>query len=357
MTGLPLPTRTAVFLLLALVCRAGHATESFVVLLYHHVAEDTPPVTSVSPEEFANHLNWLEDHGFSVWPLKEALDALHSDTPLPPRTVVITFDDAYEDIYANAWPMLREHGMPFTVFVATQAVDQGHAGIMSWDQLRTLAGAGVTLATHSHTHNHLIRKRADETTEEWLARVRHDLLTARRRLTEETGVTSHLLAWPFGEYNQKLDRLAESLGFTAFTQASGAVGPGYDRQRLPRFPVAGPYADLETLKNKFDALPLPVVDKSSPGPQLTADQRRPTLTLTLGPGHFRVEDITCYVSGQGAVTPERIGEQRIRVRAPEPLPPGRSRYNCTVHSTRADRWYWYSQPWFLPKKDGTWPSD
>jgi peptidoglycan/xylan/chitin deacetylase (PgdA/CDA1 family) len=98
-----------------------------VVLLYHHVSLDTPPSTSVTPERFAAHLEYLEAHDYEVWPVDRLLaTVIDGEETVPQDVVAITFDDAYESVYRNARPMLRERGWPFAVFVNTDAVDAGH---------------------------------------------------------------------------------------------------------------------------------------------------------------------------------------------------------------------------------------
>lgn len=348
---------TAAVLLAA--CSSPRAEAQFVVLLYHHVAEDTPAVTSVSPAQFESHLAYLEENGFTVWSLSRAVDALESGTSIPDRTLAITFDDAYRDILTNAAPMLAERGWPFTVFVATRAVDEGHGGIMDWDELRKLQSMGAELANHGHAHDHLNRRRAGESESRWLQRARADIETGARRLKAETGAEGRLFAWPYGEFNRALEALADELGLVAFTQASGAVGAGYGRQRLPRFPVAGAYAELDTLRDRFDALPLPVREARPDEPQLPPDRRRPVLELTLDEGDYRAGDMSCFVSGQGRVAHEVLDKSplRIRLAAQRDLPAGRSRYNCTAPSMDGTRYYWFSQPWFLPNPGGTWPPE
>lgn len=354
------PFRTLLLILLvATGCSSTHAGDSFVVLLYHHVAEDTPRITSVTPAEFEAHLDYLDDNGFHVWSLKRAVAALEGGESIPDRTVAITFDDAYTDIRTNAAPMLEDRDWPYTVFVATQAVDEGQGGIMGWDELRELEDRGATLANHGHAHEHLIRRRDGESREAWLARAREDIETGARRLNEETGMDNRLFAWPYGEYNLALDELAEDLDMIAFTQASGAVGSLQDRQRLPRFPVAGDYASLDSLKDKLDALPLPVTGEDPAEPERPADARRPQLELTVARGPFDLDRLTCFVSGQGRVDPSVSGNgpYSVRLQAPRPLPAGRSRYNCTVPAEDGGRFHWYSHPWFIPDSDGRWPAE
>lgn len=351
---------SALAALLALTaCSAPATPPHFVVLLYHHVAEDTPPVTSVSPADFQDELDYLADNGFHVKRLSELVDALGNGGDIPDRSIAITFDDAYEDILTNAAPRLKSRGWPFTVFVATDAVDQRHADIMSWGQLRELQGLGAELANHSRSHGHLIRRLEGEDETAWLHRVRTDIEDGARRLKAETGADNVLFAWPYGEYDRALENLAADMGLVAFAQASGAVGAGYDLQRLPRFPVAGNYTHLDELKNRFDALPLPVTGIEPDNPQRPANDRRPELTLTIARGGYRANGLACYVSGQGRVTPAVSGKGPVTlsVRASGPLPGGRSRYNCTAPSGDGSRWYWFSQPWFIPNADGTWPEE
>lgn len=107
-----------------------------VILLYHHVSEDTPSSTSVSPSVFEAHLDYLEHHNYTVLPLVEIVSALRDGRPLPPRTVALTFDDGYESILTQAMPRITRRNWSFTVFISTDAIEQGYSGFMSWEDLR-----------------------------------------------------------------------------------------------------------------------------------------------------------------------------------------------------------------------------
>ena len=126
-----------------------------VVLQYHHISTETPASTSTSPERFAMHLEYLDENGFEIVPLQDLVDQLATGKPLPDRTVAITFDDGYISIYDTAWPLLKEKGWPFTVFVNSEPHDQEKPLFMSWDQLRELHAAGATIANHSVSHPYL----------------------------------------------------------------------------------------------------------------------------------------------------------------------------------------------------------
>jgi len=331
---------------------AGHA----VILMYHHFGSDTPPSTSVTLDQFDSHLDYLASHDYQVWPLQRIVEYLRGRRPLPERVVALTVDDAYISVYREAWPRLRARGWPFTVFVATDPVDQGLRTMMSWGQMREMAAAGVTFANHSRTHDHLVRRHHGESEQQWRERVRADLRYAQARLQAELGHPPPLFAWPYGEYDAALQELADELGFTAFGQQSGPAGYDSDLLALPRFPMAVAYAKLDELPDKLASRPLPVLRVEPHDPVLALDNDRPVLSVTLQPGTYRPGTLSCYISGQGRVEPHWLDAQRTRfeVQAAHPLPFGRSRYNCTAQPVSGTGWFWFSQPWIRRHPDGSW---
>src|SRR3546814_2069220 len=88
-------------------------------------------------DQFQAHLEEIRSGGHGVLPLPEILERMRNAVDIPDRTVAITVDDAYASVYARAWPLLREAGLPFTLFVSTDSVDRGSPGYMTWDQIRS----------------------------------------------------------------------------------------------------------------------------------------------------------------------------------------------------------------------------
>ena len=117
-----------------------------VILLYHHVANNTPSITSISPERFGEQLQYLADKQFQVWPLGKIIDHLQKRKAMPDKVVAITFDDSYQSVYDTAYPMLKKHQWPFTIFVSTDSIDGQYNSQTSWQQLRTMANNGATIA-------------------------------------------------------------------------------------------------------------------------------------------------------------------------------------------------------------------
>ena len=166
---------------------SGEVPHHAVVLIYHHVDTDTPASTSLSPELFAEHLDYLVDHGYRALPLDALVDSLRVGGAIPDRTVAFTFDDGYRSVYTEAFPRLRELGWPFTVFVCPDALDQGRGPVMTWEQLREMAASGGTVANHGMFHNPLQRRAEGETDQARRARTKSELLEAQGRIEEANG--------------------------------------------------------------------------------------------------------------------------------------------------------------------------
>jgi len=347
----------AVLTLASLMPAAATAADHAVILLYHHVADDTPAVTSVSPEHFAQHLRYLEEHGFHVLPLAELVEGLRTGKPLPERSVAITFDDGYRSVLTNAAPLLAARHWPFTVFVSTDYIDRHYGHYLSWPELRQLQQMGASIGNHSRSHAHLVRMRAGESEEEWRLRARHEIDGAQQRLKDALGVTERLFAYPYGEFSRPLQMLVAQMGYVAFGQQSGAVGYKAERTALPRFPLTGRYADEEAFALRVNARPLPVALPAEQRTLLPADTRRPSLSIRLGEGAFRSRQVRCYYQGK-AMELQWQDQQSFAITAPEPLPAGRSKYTCTAPATdRQGGYFWYSHLWIIPRADGSWPGE
>ena len=137
---------------LPLVLASNAATgSSAVVLMYHRFGEQRAPSTNIRLDQFDAHLNVIAERGLNVLPVWEILAALGKGRDLPDRTIGLTFDGGFLSFYTDAWPRLREAGLPFTLFIATDAVDDGRDGYMTWDQIREVARAGATVGSQTAT--------------------------------------------------------------------------------------------------------------------------------------------------------------------------------------------------------------
>ncbi len=339
-------------LALALAGAANADVQRAVALVYHHVSDETPAATSVTPKEFKTHLDYLADEGYTVLALGDILARLERGDGVPDKTVAITFDDAYESVLTTAAPALKRRGWPFTVFVATDAIDQGLKPYLSWDELRKLKSFGAELANHSATHGHMIRRSEGQSEKAWLRAQRENIERAARRLDDEIGEIAPLFAFPYGEYDEKLVGLVTELGLKPIGQHSGAMTAG--DSVIPRFPVSSRYASLTTLRDKLRSVPMPVTVVRPADGVLSAKDERPELTLRFDEGFRNASALTCFVAGQPKAE-IRFDGQLARIQATKPLKPGRTKYNCTLPSTdERGRFHWFSFLWMKPQSDTQW---
>lgn len=331
-----------------------------VILQYHHIASDTPRATTVAPELFERQMAFLRDNGFTLWPLSRLVDHLQADKPVPDGVVVITFDDAYDNIHDIAAPILQRMQFPFTVFVSTAFVDRRQRGYMSWDQLRALQKKGAELANHTHTHLHMLRLQAGESERQWLARLRGEIETTEQLLEKETGTQRRFLAYPYGEADEQVIALVKSLGYVGFGQQSGPVDKvGLASGMAPRFPFNNDYADMTEFQHKSSSVPLPMRSMQA-SPMLWTTAGRPQLTMQVSD---RVRSLQCFASRQGAIAVDKKADNHFVIQAGKSIPVGRSRYNCTAPvDAQAEvltlqlrpRFYWYTHQWIRKQDDGSW---
>ncbi|MDL0429882.1 polysaccharide deacetylase family protein [Marinobacter sp. TBZ242] len=314
------------------------AKADLVVLQYHHVSDSTPPSTSTSVSLFEGQLDMISELGIEVVPLESGTrDALAGKLD-GQKQVAITFDDAYESVYSTAIPELEKRDYPYTIFVNTKAI--GSHGYMTWKQLEKVRDrSGVTIANHSEDHGHLA-KRPDESQDNWAQRVESSLDTAQETLANRLGINVPMFAYPYGEFDNALESKIEKRGWLGYGQQSGAIGATSGATRLPRFPMANAYGQLNSLKNKLLSKALPV--DANELPDGVIDENPPTLSFTV-PDSISVGRLTCFASGQGRIDFEASGD-RVSLTAPERFSSRRFRYNCT-HPAPDGSYYWLSQQW------------
>ncbi len=311
------------------------------VIMYHRFGEDRYPSTNIRLEQFEAHLAELSAGGYTVMALPEIVEAMKTGGNLPDRTVAITIDDAYISTYTEAWPRLKAAGLPFTLFVATNAVDETNSAYMSWAQIRELVADSVTIGSQTATHPHM----PNLSRERNMAEIRQ----SNERFQAELGNTPRLFAYPYGEYSAAAREIVVEAGFTAaFGQQSGVAYAGANMFALPRFAMNENYGDIDRLRLAANAMPLRVVDVT-PADNMLRKHNPPAFGFTVAEALSRLNLLACFASNQS--TParlERLGERRFEVRLDQAFAPGRGRINCTMPAP-GKRWRWFGTQFYIPK--------
>jgi GT2 family glycosyltransferase/peptidoglycan/xylan/chitin deacetylase (PgdA/CDA1 family) len=216
------------------------ATGAPVVLAYHAIEDVEDAVIGdwcVAPELFERQLDALTGAGFTFVGLGDLLAALDG-APLPARSALLTFDDAYASLLSTAAPALQRRGIPAVVLVVSGQVGgwnewdatRGAAELplLSADELQELAGRGWAIGAHSRTHAHL--PQADDAT---LARELEEPLQHLRALGLPV---EPVLAYPHGEHDARVRAATRRAGYTAAFALEGRR-PGSSRYAVPRLEV------------------------------------------------------------------------------------------------------------------------
>lgn len=213
------------------------------VLAYHAIADlqgdRLLAPYGIPPARFRDHLRALARLGYRLISPAELARWL-AGGGLPRRPVLLTFDDAYEDLLTAALPALTERGVPAIAFAASGAL----GGSNTWDErlgarrlplldaegLRRLAASGIEIGAHSRTHARLPRLPDDALPGE-IAAAADDLAAA--------GLPRpRFFAYPYGEHDDRVRRAVAAAGLAAaFTVRPGLARPGADPLRLPRIEI------------------------------------------------------------------------------------------------------------------------
>ncbi|MBT3535988.1 MAG: polysaccharide deacetylase family protein [Rhodospirillaceae bacterium] len=321
---------------------AGDMIASAVVFMYHRFGETDYPSTNVRMDQFEAHLAEISTGGYKVMPLRDIISAFRRQESLPDRAIALTIDDAFLSLHNRAWPLLKKAGLPFTLFVATDAIDARRPGYMSWSQLRALVAAGVGIGSQTGSHPHL--PEVDQ------ARLDEEFSRSNARFRAELGFAPELLAYPFGEFGAREKEAARAAGFVAaFGQHSGVAHNGDDLFALPRFALNEKFGGVERFRLAGNGLPLPVSDVL-PVDTVIRGNNPPDFGFTVVEGIGALDNLACFASNQpNAAQLERLGKRRFEVRLDKPFAVGRSRINCTLRAA-GNRWRWFGMQFYVPKR-------
>lgn len=308
-------------------------TRAAVIFSYFSVGNDDTPAGSVTLEQFTQQVEELSAGGYTVKPLPDVIAALRLGKTLPARTVVLTFDGADKSIIQTAFPLLEEHGLPFTVFVPADKIGQG--ATMDWSDLKKLKkSALVSFGVHPSGYSRLAAENEAE--------IKRQINNSRVALRKQLGVETDLLAYPFGEYDLAYKKAVKELGLAAaFGQQSGVAYAGDDFFALPRFTLTERYGDLERFQMAANALPFPARDLSPEDPHLSS--LTPAIGFTVpGASGTSLTGLSCFSSSEEKPTLE-IMDTRVELRMEAPFTEDRPRINCTLPETvnGETRWRWF----------------
>lgn len=207
------------------------------VLCYHRIGSGRGKMI-VSPGDFAEQMAYLAREGYRVISLPMLRDFLAGRGPLPAKSVVITFDDGYRSTYEFAFPILKKHGFPATVFLYSDFIGAGDA--LSWSQLREMVGSGlIEIQPHSKSHTNLVLRLPQESDGAYQQRLRTEMEKPGELIRQRLGREVYAYAYPYGDANQavtvQMEHNRMALGFTVTPGGNGFFAYPYLLRRTMVF--------------------------------------------------------------------------------------------------------------------------
>src|SRR6185312_15456697 len=184
-----------------------------VPILEYHVL-GAPPEGAPYPElyvgrtDFEKQMDWLEEHGYEAVTLEQVQEAWYHNGKLPPKPIVLSFDDGYRPQYTFALPTLRKHGWAGVLNLKAEGSELYESNV------KAMIAAGWELAAHTIHHLDLTELGPEELEEE--------VAESRKILQKEFKVPVNNFCYPAGKFDETVIEAVEDAGYTgATTEISG----------------------------------------------------------------------------------------------------------------------------------------
>lgn len=209
------------------------------ILVYHRFGPVVADSMTVRTGTFRWQLEYLRSHGYQIIPLRAWIAwRLHLGPPPPARSVIITVDDGHRSVFTEMLPLVREFGVPVTLFIYPSAISNA-AYAMTWNQLRTLTATGLfDVQSHSYWHPNFTTEKRRLPAPEYRAFAVTQLTRSKAVLEQRLGAHVDVIAWPFGIHDEELLQIGVDAGYFAGVTLDRRVATANDPiMALPRFLV------------------------------------------------------------------------------------------------------------------------
>jgi peptidoglycan/xylan/chitin deacetylase (PgdA/CDA1 family) len=188
------------------------------ILMYHHIAEtDSPSQYFVSPQDFELQIRSLKEWGYISISLTQLVQAVENGAELPPRPVILTFDDGYMDVYENAFPVLQKYGFTGVTYIIVQQLEIG--GFQHLEQLKEMLSAGWEVGSHTYSHSDLRQAGVN---------LKEEINNSKQTLETLLEVPVKTFSFPYGTTTSYVTQLVREAGYET------AVGLGGFYKHVPK---------------------------------------------------------------------------------------------------------------------------
>ena len=256
---------------------ADFSKQKYLVLCYHDIPvkiTDDRDDYAVELENFVLQIEFLISDGFNFISPEDVLAASEGKKELPEKSVLLSFDDAYESFYQHVFPLLKIYKIPAMLAVVPSWIELGELSeykkkFMTWDQIREVSDSGlVHIASHSlNMHKSVVvhplgstaaalvsriydeKKGRYENKEEYELRISQDISESHKILSGKIGKMPVSFVWPYGRYNSTAVDFAKKSGFKLLFTLDAGLAEINNPDAVPRYIMMGNPAISEFAKN------------------------------------------------------------------------------------------------------------
>jgi len=206
------------------------------VLTFHHI-DDSPSVISFPREVFRKGIRKLHERGYQAFSLSEAADFLHRGDSFPDRSFVLTFDDGYQSVYKEVFPILNRYGMRATIFLTVGKRETAVMGenrlssldgrvMLSWGEIREMQRAGFEFGAHTLTHADLTRLPLNQ--------AKSEIFDSKEIIEQALNARVSSFSYPYGHYNDHIREMVQEHFDCACSDRLGMISHKSDIYALER---------------------------------------------------------------------------------------------------------------------------
>jgi peptidoglycan/xylan/chitin deacetylase (PgdA/CDA1 family) len=216
-----------------------------VAILGYHDFSETEQETAmrIRTSKFREQMETIRELGLAVIPMSDFIAWKNGDKTIPAKSVVITIDDGWKSVYTDAYPILKEFGYPFTIFLYKDYIDGGSKA-MTTAMVKEMLKHGANVGSHSTTHPYpqTVKKYQKKSAQEYNRFLEVEMRESKRFLEQQFKKTISYYAYPGGFYTDEMLTKAEQVGYShLFTVQPGKVNLNLPKTVLPRYVILGNY--------------------------------------------------------------------------------------------------------------------
>lgn len=214
-------------------------------ILSYSLINDSGEPLSLSKATFESHIKWLNDNGFTFLSAKEAYEMITTGNNVPKRPVVISFEDGYDDVFVNAYPILQKYDAKATVFISSDNINE--ESYLNESMMKTMHENGISFQGHSKDNKKLQLLNYDEQYQY--------LKESKERIEGILNNKVEILMYPYGSYDEDTIAVMDKLGYKmGIGNRYGYAREGNGIYNVRRIKITINNKDINNFKDLFNGI-------------------------------------------------------------------------------------------------------